>query len=288
MINILGVEIEFIRLSKLVEIALTSLKSSTITVMKRILVPTDFSEQSMDAIASAATLLQKVEGEIIILHVITGVEDPMEKEEAMEKIFEITELQGLPHHFKQVVGKPIDSILAEPVDMIVMGSKGAKGFQSFFIGTNAEKVAKHAKCPVFILKNKCNLGNVKSIVFPTSMKRDDEDVIEDVRNLQKIYGAKLHIVKAYDDSLVKQFDVEKRLKEYAEFHQIENYSVSGRPGIDESDVIIRFAQEINADLIAMATHDRKGIGKLFGGFISGDVINTNQKPLWVKSLHYDF
>lgn len=252
--------------------------------MKRILVPTDFSDPSFFAIASAASLTSKVDAQLIILHVLDKPEDPDQRSKHLQRIFQMPELQGVTHHYKLVMGDPIDTILKEQADIIVMGSKGAKGIKSFFVGTNAEHVAKQADCPVFIVKKKTDLSKMKSIVFPTGMKREDEDVIPEVKALQEMYGAKLHILKAYDDSLVLQRDVEKRLKDYAEFHAFKDYSVSARSGIDESDVIMDFAEEINADMIALVTHDRQGLARLMGGYISGDVINNNERTLWAKSL----
>jgi nucleotide-binding universal stress UspA family protein len=120
------------------------------------------------------------------------------------------------------------------------------------------------------------------------MKREDEEILSDIKDLQDMFKANLHLVKAYDDSIVRSKEVEKRLREFAEFYAFQDYTVHARSGLDESDVIIRFADEINADLIAMATHDRKGINKMFGGFISGEVINTNHRPLWAKALNFDF
>lgn len=256
--------------------------------MKRILIPTDFSEQSLFAITSATTLLERMAAELTILHVITGIEDPDEKQKNLAKIHALEELKGVPFHFKQVNGKTIQTILEEPADIIVMGSKGAKGFNSFFVGTHTEKVAKHAKCPVFVLKSHTDLAHFDNIVFPTSMKRDDEDILDDLKELQKMFDAKLHLIKAFDDSLVKKTEVEKRLKKYGEVHALSNFTVSARSGIDESYVILAFSDEINADLIALATHDRRGLSKLFGGYISGDVINTNPRPLWVKALKSDY
>lgn len=256
--------------------------------MKRILVPTDFSEQSFDAVSSAASLVRKFETELTLLHVVSEPEDPELHDENLKRLFSLPELQLVAHKYKQVFGKPVEAILKEETDLIVMGSKGDKGFHSFFIGSNAEQVAKHASCPVIVLKGEADLSAIKHIVFPTNMRREDEDILEDLKELQKLYGATLHIVKAYDDNLVKQSEVEKRLRNFAEFHRIENFTVAGRTGIDESDVIIAYAEEIKADMIAMVTHDRQGIGKLFGGVISGEVINHNARPLWTKALHSEF
>lgn len=252
--------------------------------MKRILVPIDFSEQSVIAISSAASLLGKMEGQLILLHVVDEPEDPDERQLKLEKIFAHPKLKNVIYHYKQVLGDLIESITAQEVDLIVMGSKGASGMEGFFLGTNAEKVAKNAECPVYIVKEETDLSSIKSIVFPTSMKKEDDEILGDIKELQAFHKANLHLMKAYDDTLVLQRDVEKRLADFAQFHGLKDYSVTAKPGIDAGDLILEFAEEVDADLIAMATHDRNGIGRLLGGYISGNVINNNPRALWIRAL----
>lgn len=255
--------------------------------MKKILIPIDFSELSIHAVRAGAELAFKMEAELVLFHAIEGEEDPKEVREKLDVIFKMKEVRGVRNEYKQELGDVVDEVSKAKVDLVVMASKGAKGLKSFFVGTHAEKIAQHATCPVIIIKGVTDLINMKSIVFPTNMDMNDEDIIKEIKEIQAFYDAKLHIVKAYDDSLVMRKDVEKRLKDFAEFHTFENYTVNAREGIDQADVILNFAEEVDGDLIAMATHDRHGIDKLLSGHISGEVINTSQRPIWVKSLELE-
>jgi len=73
---------------------------------------------------------------------------------------------------------------------------------------------------------------------------------------------------------------------FADKHRLKDYSVTARSGINEIHEIIAFATEMKADIVAMATHDRNGLERLFGGIISGGVINEIDIPVWTKAIPY--
>lgn len=253
-------------------------------MMKRFLVPTDFTDSSIFAISSAAGLAEKLDAEVILLHVLDEPTDADDLANEVERVLKMAELKELRYHYKQISGDVVDSIVEQQVDLIIMGSEGAKGLESFFVGTNAEKVAKQAECPVVIVKTRTDLTSIDKIVFPTNMNREDDKMIEELKFLQLVFGSKVHIVKAFDDTLVSQRDVEKRLTDFAEFHQIKDYSVSAIAGIDEGELILHYAEKEMADLLLLATHNRKGLDRIFAGHISTEVINESNIPIWTKSI----
>jgi nucleotide-binding universal stress UspA family protein len=252
--------------------------------MKRILVPTDFTEASIFAISTAADLVEKFNAELILLHVLDEPEDSDELAREIERVMKLADLQNVNYHYQQLSGDLIDSIVDQPSDLIVMGSKGAQGLESFFVGTNAEKVAKRATCPVIVVKEKVDFSKLKKIVFPTNMNREDDEMIEELKFVQQQFGARVHIIKAYDDTLITQREVEKRISDFADFHQVTDYAVAAIEGIDEGSVIIDYSEKINADLILLATHHHRGLDKVFAGHISGEVINESKIPIWTRSI----
>lgn len=252
--------------------------------MKSILVPTDFTDSSIFAINAAVGLSRKLDAELILLHVLEDPEDADELADKVEQVLKMTELEDVVHHFNQVTGDLIESITNQPADIIVMGSEGANGLESFFVGTNSEKVAKKADCPVIVVKAKTDLTAINKIVFPTNMNREDDQMIEELKFVQELFGASVHLIKVFDDTITLQRDVEKRLRDFAEFHQISDYAVAALEGIDEGDMIMGYAEKVKADIILMATHDRKGLDRVFAGHISGEVINESTIPIWTRSI----
>lgn len=142
--------------------------------IKKILWPTDFSDNSNAALAYVISLSKKYGAEVYLLYVAEDLTDyPVwygelaaehaEKireweiplaEEKMESICR-TDLHGCPRFHKQVlVGDPaekiIDTAKQEGIDVIVMATHGRRG--KFNIGSVTEKVVKNSSVPVWTVR----------------------------------------------------------------------------------------------------------------------------------------
>ena len=138
--------------------------------LKKVLWPTDFSENSEKALPYVTSLSEKFQTEVHVLYVIEelaihepwyGEFDPShiekihewEDKKARERLDEVCSkyLEGCPLYIKHVaIGDPAQEILKlveeEKVDMVVMATHGRKGH--FRFGSIAEKVVKNATVPV--------------------------------------------------------------------------------------------------------------------------------------------
>ncbi|MCK9276109.1 MAG: universal stress protein [Syntrophales bacterium] len=144
---------------------------------KKILVPSDFSEFSNNAIQKAADIAEEYGAQIILLHVISSdiqqcadqyclsadlmrqfeEESIRVSKENMEKAAgSITSSRGIDVVFDIKKGIPSDVILAEQkkndVDLIVIASHGRTGVEKLLMGSVAEKVVRGADCPVMVIK----------------------------------------------------------------------------------------------------------------------------------------
>lgn len=145
------------------------------TSIKKILFPTDFSENSNYAFDYALDMAKKLGARLYILHVIhelidtTGFYVPnisLDKlqndlvkgaEEMMDKFvkkkmgdfkdYETMNIIGLPHIEVMNVAKD------KGINMIVMGTHGRTGIDRVLFGSTAEKVVKKAPCPVLTVRH---------------------------------------------------------------------------------------------------------------------------------------
>nr|WKN35673.1 universal stress protein [Tunicatimonas sp. TK19036] len=273
--------------------------------MKTILVPTDFSLQAEYALDTAHQLAQRLGASIHLVYVmeyslpVAKVEMvPIEyydkaKEEISQRLRQLIENKGLaelPATYEVRIGNPYRSItqalLEKEVDLVVMGSKGASGIDEILIGSNAERMVRFASCPVLIIKDKTELAEIKKIVYATALRDEEGGVLKALSQLQQAYHAHLHLVKINTVSnFMADPTVRLQLQELAKKHGLENYTVHTFSDIRELEGIIHFADEVGADLIAMATHARQGIMHLLGGSIAEDVVNHAKHPVWTMSLH---
>ena len=288
--------------------------------MKRILVPTDFSEQAGFAMDLACQIARKTKSELIALHVLdhTGLFDfssgssayPLmgnpsgldldqqfmeslytNAEEKCTQFLSKFEQEGIRIKKKIKIGSAFhyitEEINEEKTDLVIMGSKGSSGFEEVLIGSNTEKVVRHAKCPVLTVKSKMNIEDVKDIVFATSFKEGDSHLTDELKKLQEVFEATLHLVRVNTPS---SFTTNRKIMAMSDTfikeNDISNYTINIYCEKVEEDGIISFAQDIDADMIAMATHGRSGILHILSGSIAEDIVNHAKRPVWTFRLKH--
>lgn len=144
--------------------------------IRTILVPTDFSEYSEKAFTWAVALAEKWQSRLLLLHVVprpsyppmlmgsyfnvAGFEASLKAEaEARAKELVGKSQRGTVQVDAQVmVGEPFADICQRAaqgqVDLIIMGSHGRTGLSHVLLGSVAERVVRHAPCPVLVVGKK--------------------------------------------------------------------------------------------------------------------------------------
>jgi len=269
--------------------------------MKKILVPTDFSEQAENALKVAAQLARKNKSEIYLLHMLElplSLVDPansggdlpealffmklahkrfkeMMSKDYLEgiKVFETVQFQETFDGIVEAAGK-------HGVDLIVMGSHGASGFKEMFIGSNTEKVVRTSNIPVLVIKNKHEAFAVKNFVFATDYSKNNKKSFLEAVNFANKIGAKIHLLFVNTASNFMTTDeVDKMADEFLKDVPIKNYTLNIYNDTSVEKGILNFAQSIDAGLIGMSTHGRKGLAHFFNGSISEDLVNHAKRPV---------
>ena len=141
--------------------------------LKLILVPTDFSEPSEAARRAAVRLAQTFHAAIEFFHVdidptlvlpppLDAISMPGRFERALgdtaeqlARLVEETRTTGVPCTSTEEVGRSHTAIVerarAAGAGLIVMGSHGRRGLSHLLLGSVAEKVVEHARCPVLVV-----------------------------------------------------------------------------------------------------------------------------------------
>jgi len=145
--------------------------------IKKILCPTDFSENSEHALKYALTLATLSQAELRLFHVVEPITypqstklfepvlDEVELMMKMEAAFQTqleNQVSALKEEYPKITGKLvkgntfleiIQAARDESVDIIVMGTHGRTGLAHVLIGSVAEKVVREAPCPVLTVKH---------------------------------------------------------------------------------------------------------------------------------------
>lgn len=276
--------------------------------MKKILVPTDFSKPAQIAIDVAADIARKSNGQVILLHVVeeasgtsfkitgevnvsSGWEDKMftmklieRSKKLMAKAFEEVKAGGVRVKQEMRVGTAFhgirDIITEQKVDLVVMGSAGHSKLEEMIIGTNTEKVVRHANCPVLTVHKKPVTTDFKNIVYATSMNKDEEVFSRVVRTTQQMYDATVHLVRINTPgNFQRDAVVIKYMEDFAKKLQLKNFTINVFNDLTEEEGIIYFSDSIDADLIAMATHGRTGFAHVLAGSIAEEVVSHAKRPV---------
>jgi len=283
--------------------------------MKKILVPFDFTDLAKNALDFAVQLSAKSENsEVTIYHIIEhptpstlktmGVADyqtdPMEVlyikkmiEQVEAKMADLVNSLKVPDNtqLKQKIriGNPEKEIHNEvseaDIDVVIMGTSGAEGLDEFFVGSNAEKVVRNAQCPVLTLQNPAKIDNINEIVFASDFSNHDQDFVGKLVGVQKVFDARLRLVKINTPaSFTSTRHDNKQMNEFVEKNNIQNYTTDIYNFSNEEDGIVAYAEDIEADMIALGTYQYKGLGHFLRGSIAEDVVNHAAVPVWTYHL----
>ncbi|MBV6647399.1 MAG: universal stress protein [Cyclobacteriaceae bacterium] len=269
--------------------------------MKRILVPSDFSVQADHALNFAEQLVDEDDGHIMLLHCIspaypmdTPYLDPVTaasyaknlKKEALKKLNGIGEKYRNTNVQLDIMAEStplIDTVneLAIDSDAIVMGTKGASGLKELLVGSNTEKVIRNAPCPVFTLHSRCNLSKINRVLVPITASEISYDFVLALKKLQRKLDAVLYFVWIHTPHVIENEEVVNyELDTFLSHHFESDFHFSVCHDILPETGILRFASEIDADLIAIPTHQRRGIAHLFYGSVAEEVANHAEIPVW--------
>lgn len=274
--------------------------------MKHILVPCDFSEQSSNAFKFAAQLQKTSKAEIHLLHVVdlpflydTMLMPALSFEEEKLKDIQhvaITKLEGMAKNIDSPVqvkvlsgspsGKILEYIAANAINLVIMGTKGATGMREVFIGSNTEKVVRAAPVPVIAVKDNVRPRQIKNIVFANTIQSDaHEDLVAKVKELQHSLQAHLHVVYINTPLNFKQDSVTRaNLANFAKHYILHDCTTHVFNDVDEENGIVNFTKMIDADMIAIGTHGRKGLAHLLSGSLAEDLVNHSRIPIWTYTI----
>jgi nucleotide-binding universal stress UspA family protein len=276
--------------------------------MKKILVPVDFSKPSLHAVDMAADIARKTGARLVLLHVVeeivgnsmnvegqVGTGDNWEDkvftlkliEKAKKQLAKLTEdskLEGVKVTTELRVGTAYHGmnqiIIDNKVDLVVMGTSGRSNLEQMIIGSNTEKVVRTSHCPVLTIHDKPANKDFKSIVYATSLNKDEEVFSRIVRTTQRTYDATVHLVRINTPgNFQRDVVVKKYMADFAKKLQLKDFTINVFNDLSEEEGIIYFADSINADMIAMATHGRTGFAHVLAGSIAEDVVSHSRRPV---------
>ncbi len=289
--------------------------------MQKILIPTDFSDCAVNAKDAALAVAERNGAELHFLHsvntpvdwrefeaytrrgaipftgasqaelhsdfnvAVEAIESKMGEliEEAKEKKLSAQKHVVYNYDYNDIVKWARD----EEMDLIVMGSHGAGGWNELFVGSITQRVVRTSDIPVLVVKGDDDISDMKDLVFASDF--EEEESIDDLKEaiaFSKIFGAKLHLlyvntprhfedsVHSYDkmDRFLSQFEIDVDYEQ----HIFNEYDVE--------EGIKAFSKREGMDTIAITTHGYQGVRRMFNPNITEHLINHAERPILCLTL----
>lgn len=274
--------------------------------LNKILVPIDFSEQSLIALDQSYNLAREYKAEITLLYVLEQHEGlvalfgPSEKEEAEKKRKIEAELEKLADkvykkekikvNYLVAKGRPYEKIVevSEMIGamLIMMGTNGTVGIRKKFIGSNALRVVRETTCPVITIKGKYHRNGCKNIVLPLDLSKETKEKVGKAIEIARMSNSVIHVVSALftkDEFIVnhltRQLDqVEAFIKKAGIECTAE--IIKGIKGEESfADVIIDYAKKKDADLLMIMTQKEEDVVERFVSSTAQEIINKSDIPV---------
>lgn len=271
--------------------------------MKKILVPTDFSEGAFNALIHALNHAKATESSVTVIHaylmpptgtaVMVDITDLLRKnaEESLadlrDRVEKLEVAQGLDIAYKAKHGTVTDVLHRytekHGIDLVVMGTQGASGITEKFLGSNAAAAARNVKCPLLAVPAEKPFRNIEKIVIATDLKDlNHPETFEIVESLAEKHDAVIRFlhVRKTDES----FD---HAKSEAFKKQVASTFKSKAPVFtfifenDIEDGLSDALEKDGADLLTVVQRERGFFQSLFHNSVSQKLVNEASMPVLV-------
>ena len=268
-----------------------------------ILVPVDFSEQSIIALTQSYNLARLTKAEITLIYVIDDDENnPLSfflkskkqnkkalEKSIMEKLIEVAanthQKSGVKTNTMISYGKIYDEINAAAKKLkcsfIIMGTNGSTGIKRF-IGSNALRVIRDAPCPVITIKGKKHRFGCQLILLPLDLTTETRQKVNKAIELASYFGSAIKVVSVVttdDEFIVNKLQRQlNQVRHYINERGI-NCSAEMVKGDDVPEEVMKNAKQVKADLIMIMTQAEMNWTERFIGSAAQEVINGTEIPV---------
>lgn len=271
--------------------------------IKKILVPTDFSDCSEEAVRVALLLARRTDAEIYFLHLYidpigdlhvpkyagpTHYSDPEigHVKSQLDKLVKRAQGDGVEAKSVLVYDKGIDTIEdyadSYGVDLIVMGSHGANGMIGWLAGCNAERVSKNSDIPVLVIKKHFESQEIKNILFASSFEENVLVPLMYITELASIWNATVHLLYInLSIHTIKLEDARQQMEDMVAKFPDTRFTINFGETNDEELAVTSMAKKLGVDLITMTPHDRDGLIRIFSNSIAEKLVRHEELPVLV-------
>ncbi len=267
----------------------------------KILVPIDFSPPSKTAARYAAKMAASVNAELTLFNSVyfdaqsqaqaamkaRAIQDIMMENAESDAATFAEELRnahpGLTLHTHIIKGHPLADMIEKyteehPMDLIVMGTKGASGVKKVLMGSNAAAVIGRSKVPVLSVPEDAEFTGFNSMVYATDTQHV-EDELDELINLIGPIKSVIHIVHVLSPHTSYTINTAQILENIRQRFADHTVTLQVIKHDDVLEGIEQFVAEKKADVLAMFTHQLTFFERLFGRSITRQMAFHASTPM---------
>lgn len=273
--------------------------------LKKILVPVDFSETGMLALEHASFMARLAKADMLLLHVLPiqeyhfEIPEPIMRIENHDEVNRVVEqkLEELVQYVRNNYGCVAQSLSArgkvaneimevakeQKVDLIVMGTHGASGFEEFFLGSNAHKVVTVAPCPVITVQTHAKKLGFGNIVLPIDRTSHSREKVAFATKMAELFASKIHILGLLESTGEDHEHEKLQIVLDQVQHAVEK---TGLPfvrktvkGKNLAQEALKYGDDVSADLIVIMTEHESEMTGIFLGPRAKQIVNHSRIPV---------
>jgi nucleotide-binding universal stress UspA family protein len=267
--------------------------------MKRILVPTDFSDCANAAAEMALLLAKRSKAEIVFLHLSKDQSDSSQDSDIayanteigqskikLDQLVSTAEAKGVKAKAELIEGTGHehieDYIKPYRIDWLVMGSHGVTGIREAIIGSKTQHVIRDVSVPTLVVKHKPLKRKPKNIVFASTFQEHITNTLTTVVGFSKLWKANLHLLFInVADHLIEEKAAKSMMTKQVERFSGTKFTQSIIETNDKEFGIAQFAEMIDADMIAVVMESKNILERLLNPSLTEHLINHSPLPVLV-------
>ncbi|HKB80331.1 MAG TPA: universal stress protein [Thermoanaerobaculia bacterium] len=268
---------------------------------KLILVPTDLSGPAAHALRYASALGERFGAHLLILYAdpfvqpfdlssaaaqFTITEEMIEQaREELQRHAELNVSPRVPFDTRVMTESPLDAIIEQACQsgagLIVMGTHGRTGLRRLLVGSVTEAVMRMATVPVLAVNETASCSaTIARVLCPVTFTAASREALRQAAALTVEERAPLVLVRGKQDQ-----DLQTMVREMVELHEWAPADLATRcevkviPSEGSAELILAFARDAKADLIAIGIPENRGLVDVLRGTFAERVVQQSGCPV---------
>lgn len=269
-------------------------------IMRKILVPTDFSKCAYNALNYAIHIANKLKAEIVLLSayhiptsgsatIVVNIQEDMRKETTEELNELIGKVKGKHPRlkisgitdFNVASNSIIRTVEKNEFDMVILGTTGATGFKEVFMGSTVSAIVDKVKIPILAVPVDSEFKQIDTVLMACSLESIKS---VDSMNFLKLFATNLGLeVKFFNVFKDNEVDFEEKLTKKKESLKIIfdsfKYEIDVIKSNDIEEAVLNAVRK--NQLLSVVTRERRFFDKMFYPSMSKKLAKHSKSPILI-------